>query len=437
VSRSPCSFPVSHLCLLLQSLGPVLPDGASLNVAAALPLVAPLPLFQHSTQTLPIALPPSVPAFPHTFAVPAVPLRPAITVVPMAQAVAAPMMAATNNSAEHVNDDASQLRQSFLRALHQTEERSQGSVSGTDEENTLGSKQSPQQQSSHEPQSLDRPDFLSDQTGATRSNQIEQTIASPVNNLPDQDSPPFTSRSFDDLHSLLGKGLTPLGHYTTGQSTGNSLFDKNATAYAKPDTLALFTAESYAMFAQESALEASRHDAYLVPSRMDNGCQQHNDHSFDIEGMVHLVSEEMSRHRLQRQDQCYANSSIDTSVNRFSQCTSGSTLSMVESRYSDDPSAYANFVSGSEQSESAATENEAGSSRGSSSLGGQTGSDDRTSSDGSNSDSEDGCKKCNSPETCGSGGRDWNSRFFHEVVSSTKVGESDGRQEKKRRYQMP
>lgn len=95
-----------------------------------------------------------------------------------------------------------------------------------------------------------------------------------------QYSPPFTSRSFDDLHRFLGKDLednsnlslplqaqeetvVPCG--TLSPKANNDIEPKVTNL----DTMALFSADSYAMFAQESALAMSQHSAYLHPSTDD------------------------------------------------------------------------------------------------------------------------------------------------------------------------
>lgn len=113
-----------------------------------------------------------------------------------------------------------------------------------------------------DPGSMDIPDFLSgfDKVAAERSKKEQQMQTAappppPVHIQSSEYSPPFTSRSFDDLHQHLGKGLSPRP------------FDlNNSTGYPEQRTV---TADSYAIFAQQSALAVSQHSAYkqeAVPS---------------------------------------------------------------------------------------------------------------------------------------------------------------------------
>ena len=84
-------------------------------------------------------------------------------------------------------------------------------------------------------------------------------------------SPPFTSRSFDEFHRFLGKDeLTMLD--ASPPSPQNNNMHLTVARVVEPtapvlvhDTAALFSAESYAMLAQASAMEASRHGAYSMP----------------------------------------------------------------------------------------------------------------------------------------------------------------------------
>ena len=92
-------------------------------------------------------------------------------------------------------------------------------------------------------------------------------------------SPPFTSKSFDDFHRLLGKDVDEIAKPGIGSvSTPQQTMHSTASIHPRPlklsprespgngshvpDTMALFSAESYAMFAQESALTMSHHAAY-------------------------------------------------------------------------------------------------------------------------------------------------------------------------------
>jgi hypothetical protein len=112
-------------------------------------------------------------------------------------------------------------------------------------------------------------------------------------------SPPLTSsRSFDDFHRFLGDDLAMLDQ-TTKQEAAASLPQDNVSRSlsqhppcAVPATMALFSADSYAMFAQESAMAASQHAAYLNDSGSFDGMKNtRKSPMFDIEGVVKLVSE--------------------------------------------------------------------------------------------------------------------------------------------------
>ena len=121
-----------------------------------------------------------------------------------------------------------------------------------------------------------------------------------------QCSPPFTSRSFDDFHRLLGSDLTPLDDGASEASPKNAdlkgLANKPCTEVeqelrkARIDTTALFTAESYAMFAQESALAASQHAAYLAQSHVKMPQRNQRMGSFDFDSTMKLVSQHVPQH---------------------------------------------------------------------------------------------------------------------------------------------
>lgn len=138
-----------------------------------------------------------------------------------------------------------------------------------------------------------------------------------------QCSPTFTSRSFDDFHRFLGKDLSPLDEdKEISQETRSEpdvhvgsllsavplkeqhewqktlcsatptphLPQMTAKSNASSEISALFTAESYAMFAQESALAASQHAAYLQPE-IARPVDSKRSASFDLEGVMKLISE--------------------------------------------------------------------------------------------------------------------------------------------------
>ena len=108
------------------------------------------------------------------------------------------------------------------------------------------------------PVPLDMPDFLSGfEKVAARSTTTEpQKLA--INTAESQYSPPFTSRSFDDLHQLLGKGLSPRPFDLNCPSPAFPQVSLGASQGTHP-----VTADSYAIFAQQSALAVSQHSAYL------------------------------------------------------------------------------------------------------------------------------------------------------------------------------
>lgn len=132
------------------------------------------------------------------------------------------------------------------------------------------------------------PDFLSgfDKVAAQHStkNNPQDEDRPKTNNVnlsieQSQYSPPFTSRSFDDLHQHLGKGLSPrpfrlncpefpplpldiddpkptITTTTNDASTNKSISNSCVTEHS-------MSADSYAMFAQQSALAVSQHSAYF------------------------------------------------------------------------------------------------------------------------------------------------------------------------------
>lgn len=132
------------------------------------------------------------------------------------------------------------------------------------------------------------PDFMAGFDTITNHRPLDQ------NEL--QCSPPFTSRSFDEFHRFLGKDLSPLdeGNESSHEQTevGMELHtdDKAETKKLSLDTTALFTAESYAMFAQQSAVAASQHAAYLSQSHHISPRHSATPGSFDFDNTMKLVS---------------------------------------------------------------------------------------------------------------------------------------------------
>jgi len=119
------------------------------------------------------------------------------------------------------------------------------------------------------------PDFLSgfDKVAARSGVPPPVPLAAPVVNgrQSSQYSPPFTSRSFDDFHQLLGKGLSPrpLDLNNAYRGFTQPPFDTNShpnpTHAANPEPgQPPVSADSYALFAQQSALAVSQHSAYCI-----------------------------------------------------------------------------------------------------------------------------------------------------------------------------
>jgi hypothetical protein len=98
-----------------------------------------------------------------------------------------------------------------------------------------------------------------------------------------QCSPPFTSRSFDDFHRFLGKDLVPLDETVASPRKGE--VDKGLL-----DNSALFTAEAYAMFAQESAVAVSHHAAYSTGEPQELLARTERIGSFDLDSTLKMVS---------------------------------------------------------------------------------------------------------------------------------------------------
>ena len=97
------------------------------------------------------------------------------------------------------------------------------------------------------------------------------------------DVPFVSSRSFDDFHRLLGNDVTLFASNNNKWNhpqPSNSKEEASSAPAAAPmnETNALFTAESYALLAQESATAASQHAAYhLAPAMMPAVAAAHLD----------------------------------------------------------------------------------------------------------------------------------------------------------------
>jgi hypothetical protein len=145
----------------------------------------------------------------------------------------------------------------------------------------------------------DLPDFLSgfDQVANTSNGVVAPSLGSiqPLDGVHHQleCSPPITSRSFDDMNQFLGTDSLQLGEGVSPPT----LCEAAKGEITPPATTATFTAESYAMFAQESAMAASQHDAYLSHGLGPFGDASQVAGSFDIDGMVRLLSNNRGRLR--------------------------------------------------------------------------------------------------------------------------------------------
>jgi hypothetical protein len=216
------------------------------------------------------------------------------------------------------------------------------------------------------PETNELPDFLTGFDNVTsnlkhRAVQGKATTDAPSTGGTPQYSPSFTSQSFDDFHRLLGKDLSALDETVDQKTSASSTRDpqqphsslaattQKSQSIREIDTMALFNAESYAMFAQESATAASQHSAYFQPG--DPGLNPM--YSLDAEGLMSVISGEMEdrqRYADQQNVQPMPSQAISVSGTRIS----SNGLTPVERLYGD---LDMNVVSGSEPS-SSATETE-------------------------------------------------------------------------------
>jgi hypothetical protein len=113
----------------------------------------------------------------------------------------------------------------------------------------------------------------------------------------------LTSRSYNDFHFLPGNGYLFGGDVSaSGVYNVSSPDASKRSARSDASSNPLFMAESYAMLAVESAMEASQHDAYLPCSRIlsgtgdDQQCQiVLRSNSIDnIDGVVNLLAKQLS-----------------------------------------------------------------------------------------------------------------------------------------------
>lgn len=181
--------------------------------------------------------------------------------------IVAPMVVGSSSPAEaHTTE----LHKSYLRALEQADDEV---ASNVDAQNPQPIMQTvPQPLIAAGPQAAtEMPDLLSGFEKVVQGMKGGPSLAiepatSLQNNTPQEYSPPFTSRSFDEFHRFLGKdeislldtstdpqAESPQGnqnsHVTTTTMDSQAILPTPAIAL---DTDALFTAESYALLAQEN-----------------------------------------------------------------------------------------------------------------------------------------------------------------------------------------
>jgi hypothetical protein len=110
------------------------------------------------------------------------------------------------------------------------------------------------------------------------------------NGVPLQCSPPLTSRSFDELHRLLGSDLSPkpfdlnaCRNEHPAQQDQSTLTTSNSTSALAANTVSTrdgattagnFSADVYASFAQQSALAVSQHSAYCRVDKVSSNSVQ-------------------------------------------------------------------------------------------------------------------------------------------------------------------
>jgi len=119
----------------------------------------------------------------------------------------------------------------------------------------------------------DIPDFLSGFEKVAARSVADNTSSDVVPNekLRSQYSPPFTSQSFDDFHQLLGKGISPKPLDLDNTHRGLTRYapesiklnrNEFSTISMNVQPVQSVSADSYAIFAQQSALAVSHHSAY-------------------------------------------------------------------------------------------------------------------------------------------------------------------------------
>lgn len=86
-----------------------------------------------------------------------------------------------------------------------------------------------------------------------------------------QFSPTYTSQSFDDLHQFIGKDCPP-SDSTTTEMKGPATEAANKLHQLTQGLVTgnISAADSYALFAQQSAMAVSKHSAYAIPNHHPN-----------------------------------------------------------------------------------------------------------------------------------------------------------------------
>jgi hypothetical protein len=236
----------------------------------------------------------------------------------------APMVVGSSSAAEA---HTSELHKSFLRALEQAD----------DEEANIEVPNQPISQplTQEVPRPLiatilqattELPDLLSGFEKVVQGMKVEPPAvshppASLPSSTPQEYSPPFTSRSFDEFHRFLGKdeislldsstAMTPLpdippliqnSHVTTTTMDSESILPTPAVAV---DTDALFTAESYALLA-----EASGHRSNVQSFPISGG---HN--AYEVENILQQIQTHRRHH--EPPSKCETMSSHSSYCERF------------------------------------------------------------------------------------------------------------------------
>jgi hypothetical protein len=202
------------------------------------------------------------------------------------------------------------LHESYLRALQEAEEEESPVVKPTTNDETvvaslpaIPESQPPPTHHAASPLSLVQsqpsvpsapittvqiPDFLAGFEKALQNTKPPAVSTAAMPSLPF--SPTFTSRSFEDFHRFLGNAS--ILDASKNISKASAVVGPETTTNFVHDTTALFTADSYAMFAQQSAMEASRHGAYFIPGepQLPTAYIQKGV-TLDVDGMLKLVSE--------------------------------------------------------------------------------------------------------------------------------------------------